>query len=184
MIKVQRGQPNIRAAASTIPGRARKKLLTPGSRRTAVTWAIENKSYSQRRACGRVGMERRVYRCRPSRPDDAGLRKRLRELAAERRRFGYRRLHLLLKREGVAVNLEEALSPLSRGAADGTQVRRSQAGLGHQGAAGDTAGRQPALELRLRLRHADRWSPLPDPVRHRRPQPGVSGPGRRQLDLG
>ena len=32
------------------------------------------------------------------------MRKRLRELAAERRRFGYRRLHLLLKRDGVAVN--------------------------------------------------------------------------------
>jgi transposase InsO family protein len=69
-----------------------------------VTWAIENKGYTQRRACGLVGMEPRVYRYRSSRPDDAGLRKRLRELAAERRRFGYRRLHLLLKREGVAVN--------------------------------------------------------------------------------
>ena len=69
-----------------------------------MTWAIENKGYSQRRACGLVGMEPRVYRYRSSRPDDVGLRKRLRELAAERRRFGYRRLHLLLKREGVAVN--------------------------------------------------------------------------------
>lgn len=69
-----------------------------------MTWAIENKGYSQRRVCGLVGMEPRVYRYRPSRPDDAGLRKRLRELAAERRRFGYRRLHLLLKREGVTVN--------------------------------------------------------------------------------
>lgn len=53
-----------------------------------MTWAIENKGYSQRRACGLVGMEPRVYRYRPSRPDDAGLRKRLRDLAAERRRFG------------------------------------------------------------------------------------------------
>ena len=69
-----------------------------------MTWAIENKGYSQRRACGLVGMEPRVYRYRSSRPDDADLRRRLRELAAERRRFGYRRLHLLLKREGVAVN--------------------------------------------------------------------------------
>jgi putative transposase len=34
----------------------------------------------------------------------AALRQRLRELAAERRRFGYRRLHLLLKREGATVN--------------------------------------------------------------------------------
>lgn len=69
-----------------------------------MTWAIENKGYSQRRACGLVGMEPQVYRYRSSRPDDAGLRERLRELAAERRRFGHRRLHLLLKREGVAVN--------------------------------------------------------------------------------
>jgi putative transposase len=45
-----------------------------------VTWAIENKGCSQRRACGLVGMEPRVYRYRSTRPDDAGLRKRLREL--------------------------------------------------------------------------------------------------------
>jgi putative transposase len=69
-----------------------------------VTWAIDNRGYSQRRACGLIGMEPRVYRYRSTRPGDAGLRKRLRELAAERRRFGYRRLHLLLKREGVVVN--------------------------------------------------------------------------------
>jgi hypothetical protein len=50
-----------------------------------VTWAIENKGYTQRRACGLVGMEPRVYRYRSSRPDDTDLRKRLRELAAERR---------------------------------------------------------------------------------------------------
>ncbi len=67
-------------------------------------WAIEERGYSQRRACGRVGIAPRVYRCRSPRPDDAGLRQRLRELAAQRRRFGYRRLHLLLRQEGVAVN--------------------------------------------------------------------------------
>jgi putative transposase len=49
-------------------------------------------------------MAPRVYRYRSTRSSDAGLRKRLRELAAERRRFGYRRLHLLLEREGVSVN--------------------------------------------------------------------------------
>jgi putative transposase len=69
-----------------------------------VSWAIEDKGYSQRRACGLVGIDPRVYRYRSLRPDDAVLRTRLRELAAERRRFGYRRLHILLKREGVDVN--------------------------------------------------------------------------------
>jgi hypothetical protein len=69
-----------------------------------VNWAVEEKSYSQRRACKLVGIAPRVYRYRSSRPDDAGLRQRLKELSSERRRFGYRRLHLLLKREGVSVN--------------------------------------------------------------------------------
>ena len=67
-------------------------------------WAIQEKSYSQRRACRIVGIAPRVYRYRSKRPDDTELRERLRELASERRRFGYRRLHVLLKREGVDVN--------------------------------------------------------------------------------
>jgi len=69
-----------------------------------VNWAIENKGYSQRRACGLVGIDPRVYRYQSTRCDDAELRSRLKSLAAERRRFGYRRLHILLRREGMAVN--------------------------------------------------------------------------------
>jgi putative transposase len=69
-----------------------------------VDWAIREKGLSQRRACDLVGIDPRVYRYRSRRPDDHALRKRLRELASQRRRFGYRRLHLLLKREGVQVN--------------------------------------------------------------------------------
>ena len=69
-----------------------------------MSWAMEDKGYSQRRACGLVGIDPRVCRFRPTRPDDATLRGRLKELASQRRRFGYRRLHLLLKREGVEIN--------------------------------------------------------------------------------
>ena len=43
-------------------------------------------------------------RFRSRRSDDGALRSRLRELAAARRRFGYRRLHLLLDREGLHIN--------------------------------------------------------------------------------
>src|SRR5947207_11531246 len=46
----------------------------------------------------------RSVRYQTSRADDAGLRERMRAIAHERRRFGYRRLHVLLKREGYAVN--------------------------------------------------------------------------------
>jgi putative transposase len=69
-----------------------------------VTWAIQQKSYSQRRACGLVGLAPKTYRYRSRRLDDARLRERLRELALERRRFGYRRLLILLRREGLTLN--------------------------------------------------------------------------------
>jgi putative transposase len=69
-----------------------------------VTWAIGEKSYSQRRACGLVGLHPKTYRYASTRPDDGELRTRLRELASQRRRFGYRRLGLLLAREGIRLN--------------------------------------------------------------------------------
>ncbi len=50
-------------------------------------WAMKEQSYSQRRACRLVGIDPRVYRYRSRRPDDSALRRRLRELASERRRF-------------------------------------------------------------------------------------------------
>ena len=59
---------------------------------------------SQRRACSITGADRSAVRYRSRRPADAELRERLRVLAAERRRFGYRRLHVLLRREGHLVN--------------------------------------------------------------------------------
>jgi len=60
---------------------------------------------SQRRACSLVGISRASLHYRPKQPaEDAALEKRIRTLAYERRRFGYRRIHQLLRREGVAVN--------------------------------------------------------------------------------
>ena len=67
-------------------------------------WAMTEKSYSQRRACALAGIDPRVYRRKSKRPTDTEMRARMRELASERRRFGYRRLHILLKREGWEVN--------------------------------------------------------------------------------
>jgi putative transposase len=69
-----------------------------------VTWAITEKAYTQRRACLLVGMAPKTYRYRRRRGDDGDVRVRLRRLASERRRFGYRRLLILLAREGVRVN--------------------------------------------------------------------------------
>src|SRR5712692_9189691 len=65
---------------------------------------VERHGLSQRRACELVGLDRSTLRYRCRRPDDSALRQRLRELAAERRRFGYRRLGWMLAREGHALN--------------------------------------------------------------------------------
>ena len=59
---------------------------------------------SERRACRVLGTDRTSVRYRATRPDDGELRERLKALAQERRRFGYRRLHVMLRREGHAVN--------------------------------------------------------------------------------
>ena len=85
------------------------KMVTPGAKREAVAHAREQRGLSERRACGLVGVSRRVIRYEATRPDNEALRQRLRELAAERRRFGYRRLGYLLAREGMRPNHKKLL---------------------------------------------------------------------------
>ena len=55
---------------------------------------------SERRACSIINADRKMVRYQSCRPPDTALRRRLHDLAAERRRFGYRRLFVLLRREG------------------------------------------------------------------------------------
>jgi putative transposase len=59
---------------------------------------------SERRACKAIGSCRMTIRYKTTRADDAALRDRMKAIAVERRRFGYRRLHVMLKREGFVVN--------------------------------------------------------------------------------
>jgi putative transposase len=79
-------------------------MVTPAAKREAVAHLRSAFEMSERRACRVTGCERMTMRYRSRRPDDQALRERLRALAHERRRFGYRRLHVFLKREGYAVN--------------------------------------------------------------------------------
>jgi putative transposase len=73
-------------------------------RREAVLVMQVEVSVSQRRACGLMGIDRGTFRYQRRRVEDHRLRVRLRELAEARRRFGYRRLQVLLVREGWQVN--------------------------------------------------------------------------------
>lgn len=79
-------------------------MVTPAGKREAVAHLRSAFEVSERRACRIIGCARMTVRYRSRRADDSSLRARLRALARERRRFGYRRLHLFLQREGFRVN--------------------------------------------------------------------------------
>ena len=80
--------------------------MTPAARREAVRVTGEAYGLSERRACRLVGGSRAMVRYRSRRPADDPLRARLIALAAVRRRWGYRRLAILIWREGLRVNLK------------------------------------------------------------------------------
>ncbi|MDH6263370.1 putative transposase [Bradyrhizobium sp. BR13661] len=106
-------------------------MLGPAAKRAAVEHLQAFMSLSERRACSIVGADRKMVRYHSSSPPDVALRGRLRELAYERRRFGYRRLLVLLRREGepsgriYRLYREEALTVPKRRArrkAEGTRA--------------------------------------------------------------
>jgi putative transposase len=79
-------------------------MVTPARKRTAVAHLRKAFEMSERRACKAIGCCRMTMRYQTTRADDISLRQRMRAIAQERRRFGYRRLHVLLKREGYLIN--------------------------------------------------------------------------------
>jgi putative transposase len=75
-------------------------MVGPAVKREAVAQLRAVMGLSERRACSIVGVDRKTARYSPRRPADAKLRQTLRDLANERRRFGYRRLFVLLRQAG------------------------------------------------------------------------------------
>ncbi len=74
-------------------------MVGPAAKRQAVAHLTTALGLSERRACSIVSADRKMIRYRSRRAPDTELRHRLRALANERRRFGYRRL-FILRREG------------------------------------------------------------------------------------
>ena len=96
--------------------------------------------FSERRACRVIAVDRTSVRYRSRRADDGDLREKLRALAQERRRFGYRRLHILLRRDGVLINRKKTQRLYRE---EGLTVRRRK---GPKRAVG-TRTRPPVLAL-------------------------------------
>ena len=77
-------------------------MVGPAAKREAAACLKEQFQMSERRACKLIKADRQMVRYRSTRLPETALRTRLRELANERRRFGYRRLFIMLRREGEA----------------------------------------------------------------------------------
>ncbi|MDM7255751.1 MAG: IS3 family transposase [Paracoccus sp. (in: a-proteobacteria)] len=101
-----------------------KKLVTPVAKREAVAHLKADLGLSERRACQIAGADRKTIRYQSRRAPDTALRGRLRDLANERRRFGYRRLFVLLRREGEPSGINRIYRLYSE---EGLTVRKRKA---------------------------------------------------------
>ena len=140
-------------------------MVTPAAKREAVAHLQALLDVSERRACRVIAADRSVIRYQSRRDDDGMLREKLRELAHQRRRFGYRRLHILLRRDGIAIDRKKTQRLYRE---EGLTVRRRK---GRKRAVG---GRAPAHPFRRCPTSAGastlstiRWAPVPGTQRRR-----------------
>jgi transposase InsO family protein len=99
-------------------------MVGPAAKREAVAHLRTVFQMSERRACSVIAADRTVIRYRSRRPCDTALRGRLREFANARRRFGYRRLFILLRQDGEASGLNRIYRLYRE---EGLTVRRRRA---------------------------------------------------------
>lgn len=74
-----------------------------------VDWGV-----SIRRACRALRFDTSIYRYKSRRADQAGLERPIKEIAETRARYGYRRVHVLLRREALDHKYEEGSKDLQR----------------------------------------------------------------------
>ena len=86
-------------------------MVAPDAKREAVAHVVAVHGISQRRACEVLAVDRSSIRYRSIRSDDAEARAAMKAVAAERRRFGYRRSHIMLDRQGIVMNLKKLRRP-------------------------------------------------------------------------
>ena len=82
-------------------------MVAPDAKRKAVAHVVAVHGLSQRRACKVLKVDRSSVRYKSVRPDDTAERAAMKAVATERRRFGYRRIHIMLERQGIVMNLKK-----------------------------------------------------------------------------
>jgi len=108
---IRRREPSTKATSGgfvfgqeNAPGCFVKKVLRPVRKRKIVEYLRITYDVSERRACRAVLCVRSTFRYKSVRDDQTPLRMRIREIAAARVRYGYRRIYIILRREGWKVN--------------------------------------------------------------------------------
>lgn len=122
-------------------------MVTPAVKREAVAHLKARFGLSERRACRIAGADRKMVRYQSQRAPDTELRGRLRELANERRRFGYRRLFVLLRREGEPSGVNRIYRLYRE---EGLTVRKRKARR-------KAIGTRAPILVEARPMHAGRW---------------------------
>ena len=120
-------------------------MTTPAQRRDTALGVVRDYQISQRRACVLIGVDpKTVRRERP--PDHPEIRSEMREIAAQRRRFGYRRVGVMLERKGMIMNHKKLYRLYSE---EGLSVCRRR---------GRKRARGSRTPMPVPLRPGDRWS--------------------------
>ena len=82
-------------------------MATPNVKRNAVAHVCAQHRVSQHQACEILSFYRSTMRYRGVRPDGAAIREAMKQVASERRRFSCRRIHVMLDRQGIVMNLKK-----------------------------------------------------------------------------
>ena len=138
-------------------------MVRPAAKREAVAHLRNVLQMSERRACNLVAADRKMIRYRSRRPPDVELRARLRDLANQRRRFGYRRLFILLRKQGEPSGVNRIYRLYRE---EGLTVRKRKARRRAVETPHTDPGRgqgQRALVARLRPRPVRPWPTFPHP---------------------
>nr|WP_255219044.1 IS3 family transposase [Paraburkholderia kururiensis] len=121
------------------------------------------------RACGLVGISRSLFQYESRRRvDDEALTGRMMAIAAQKRRYGYRRIHVLLQREGWLANHKRIWRLYSKAGLECAQAATQTHSCCRAQTAAGANGAEPELVDGLRQRRAGLWSALSLPERGRR----------------
>ena len=97
------------------------------ARRRALGFLMNTLGLSERRCCRIVGLSRSVQQYQPAPRNDAAVVERLKELASENRRYGYLRLHAMLRREGLVAASQADVPALHGGRPSGSDEEAPRA---------------------------------------------------------